>query len=216
MNINVDPAELAKFGELAHRWWDPQSDFKPLHDINPLRLNYINRAAGLNGKTVLDVGCGTGTLAIAAQQRVGFEGQVTGVDASPEMIDRARHKAKKAGADVGFHLATAQQLPFANEAFDVVLSTTMLHCLPPDSLGHSMREMRRVLKAGGRLLLVDFGGSKGEKHSYVAQWHHHRNFDLRKVVPIVGNLDLIGVESEPLGFSDLHFIRGTAPTEYPG
>lgn len=60
---NFDPQELAKFGDLAHRWWDPHSEFKPLHDINPLRLGWIDRSVGLNGKTVLDVGCGGGLLA---------------------------------------------------------------------------------------------------------------------------------------------------------
>src|SRR5258708_21865508 len=60
--INVDPVELQKFSELAHRWWDPHSDFKPLHDINPLRLGYIDRMAGLKGKRVLDVGCGGGNF----------------------------------------------------------------------------------------------------------------------------------------------------------
>jgi len=61
--INVDPAELDKFSQLAHRWWDPESEFKPLHEINPLRLDYIDRIAGLRGKVVLDVGCGGGILA---------------------------------------------------------------------------------------------------------------------------------------------------------
>ncbi|MDN5882981.1 MAG: bifunctional 3-demethylubiquinol 3-O-methyltransferase/2-polyprenyl-6-hydroxyphenol methylase, partial [Nitrosospira sp.] len=61
-SVNVDPLELEKFNQLAHRWWDPNSEFKPLHEINPLRLDYIDRLAGLAGKTVLDVGCGGGIL----------------------------------------------------------------------------------------------------------------------------------------------------------
>src|SRR4029077_5848482 len=65
MNVNVDPQELEKFSQLAHRWWDPNSEFKPLHEINPLRLSWIDQSAGLRGKRVLDVGCGGGILAEA-------------------------------------------------------------------------------------------------------------------------------------------------------
>ena len=74
---NVDVQELAKFSDLAHRWWDPQSEFKPLHEINPLRLEWIDALAGLRGKTALDVGCGGGILAESMAQRAA---QVVGID----------------------------------------------------------------------------------------------------------------------------------------
>ena len=74
---NVDPQELAKFGELAHRWWDPESEFRPLHQINPLRLDWINRLAGLRGKRALDVGCGGGIL---AEAMAGQGAEVLGID----------------------------------------------------------------------------------------------------------------------------------------
>ena len=77
--VNVDPLELEKFSQLAHRWWDSTSEFKPLHDINPLRLDYIDRTAGLSGKAVLDVGCGGGILAEAMARR---GAAVTGIDLS--------------------------------------------------------------------------------------------------------------------------------------
>jgi hypothetical protein len=85
------------------------------------------------GESVLDVGCGTGTLAIAAKSRVGTLGKVTGIDASPEMIGRANKKARKKGVEVNFQTAAAERLPFQDAAFDVVLSTVMLHHLPDDA-----------------------------------------------------------------------------------
>src|SRR4051812_47037914 len=85
--LNVDPGEIAKFSELAHRWWDPTSEFKPLHDINPLRLDYIDRHASLHDKQVLDVGCGGGILAEAMAQR---GARVTGIDLAEEPLKIAQ------------------------------------------------------------------------------------------------------------------------------
>ena len=85
--MNADPAELQKFSELAHRWWDPASEFKPLHDINPLRLDYIDRLAGLDGKRVLDVGCGGGILAESMAVR---GAQVTGIDLAEQPLKVAQ------------------------------------------------------------------------------------------------------------------------------
>ena len=84
MSINIDPAEIAKFSEIAHRWWDPTSEFRPLHEINPLRLDYIDRAVGLAGKDVLDVGCGGGILAEAMAVR---GARVSGIDAAEQPDD---------------------------------------------------------------------------------------------------------------------------------
>ncbi|MGD8788075.1 MAG: bifunctional 2-polyprenyl-6-hydroxyphenol methylase/3-demethylubiquinol 3-O-methyltransferase UbiG, partial [Burkholderiales bacterium] len=85
--INVDPAELDKFSELAHRWWDPASEFKPLHDINPLRLDYIDALVDLRGKTVVDVGCGGGILAEAMAER---GADVTGIDLGEKALKVAQ------------------------------------------------------------------------------------------------------------------------------
>ena len=102
------------------------------------------------GESVLDVGCGTGTLAIAAKRQVGTTGTVYGVDASPEMIARAEKKAKKAGVKVVFKNAFAQSLPFPDAQFDVVLTTVMLHHLPRTARQELAVEIRRVLRPGGR------------------------------------------------------------------
>jgi demethylmenaquinone methyltransferase/2-methoxy-6-polyprenyl-1,4-benzoquinol methylase/phosphoethanolamine N-methyltransferase len=105
---------------------------------------------------VLDVGFETGGLAIAAAARVGPAGRVHGVDASPEMVARGRHRATRAGVSIVLDVALVEALPFADRSFDVVLSSLMLHHLPEDLRVRAFAEIRRVLRAGGRLMAVDF------------------------------------------------------------
>ena len=125
---NADPAELAKFGALAHRWWDPQGDMRPLHEINPLRLDWIDRLASLAGKRVLDVGCGGGILAEAMAQRAA---RVTGIDLSSKPLRVAQLHALESGTAVDYRESSAEslaaQLP---AAFDVVTCMEMLEHVP--------------------------------------------------------------------------------------
>ena len=126
---NVDRAEIAKFSELAHRWWDPESEFKPLHDINPLRLGWIERASGgLAGKTIVDVGCGGGIL---AESLAAKEAQVTGIDMSDKALKVARLHLYESGLKVDYRLVAAEamaaELP---AAFDVVTCMEMLEHVP--------------------------------------------------------------------------------------
>lgn len=109
------------------------------------------------GERVLDVGCGPGTLALLAKQRVA-DGEVHGIDPSPEMIDRATGKAAKAGADVRFQTAVIEDLPFPDDSFDLVMSSFMLHHLPDDLKQKGFAEIARILRPGGRLLAVDMTG----------------------------------------------------------
>jgi ubiquinone/menaquinone biosynthesis C-methylase UbiE len=162
------------------------------------------------GQSVLDVGCGTGALAIAAKRRVGAGGRVCGIDASSEMIARAREKARKAGLEVSFEAGVIESLPFADGTFDVVTATIMLHHLPEDVRRLGLREIRRVLKPGGRLFVVDFGGDAHGRHGW-AHRRHHRDFDIRKVIPEVSDAGMRDLENGPLGFRDLQFIRAAAP-----
>jgi len=113
------------------------------------------------GERVLDVGCGTGTLALAAKRRVGSGGSVHGVDASAEMIARAETKATHSALPVTFEVAAAQSLPFADATFDVVLCTLALHHLPEDARSAALAEMRRVLKPTGRALIVEISHGHG-------------------------------------------------------
>jgi 2-polyprenyl-6-hydroxyphenyl methylase / 3-demethylubiquinone-9 3-methyltransferase len=126
---NVDPAELAKFGTLAHRWWDPTSEFKPLHDINPLRLDYIaRRCGGLEDKRVLDVGCGGGIL---AEAMAAAGARVTGIDLSENALGVAQLHHLESGVKVDYRLVAAEAL--ADElpnAFDVVACMELLEHVP--------------------------------------------------------------------------------------
>jgi len=147
MTINVDPAEIARFSELAHRWWDPASDFKPLHDINPLRLEYIDRCAGLNGKTVLDVGCGGGILAESMAQR---GAQVTGIDLSDKALKVAQLHLLESGVTLDYRHASAED--FARERpqhYDIVTCMELLEHVPDPA--STVRACATLAKAGGHV-----------------------------------------------------------------
>jgi ubiquinone/menaquinone biosynthesis C-methylase UbiE len=156
------------------------------------------------GEAVLDIGCGTGSLAIAAKRAARASAAVHGIDAAPEMIARARRKAAKAGVDVAFETALAQSLPFPDGQFDVVLSTVMLHHLPRAARPKAIGEARRVLKPGGRLLVVDFGGSGG--HGLLAHLHRHGAGTGGILVALATDVGLRVVESGPAGMWDLQFV----------
>lgn len=163
------------------------------------------------GESVLDVGCGTGTLAIAAKRWVGAGGIVHGIDASPEMIARAKRKAAKAGVDVTFRTAIVEVLPFPGRQFDVVLSTLMLHHLPRSTREECARELHRVLKPGGRVLAVDFGAPGSHRKGIISHLHRRGHLTLEKVVALLTESGLTVVESGSVGVRDLHFTVATAP-----
>jgi len=144
---NVDPAELAKFGALAARWWDRNSEFKPLHDINPLRLDYIDRLVGLSGKTVLDVGCGGGILAESMAIR---GATVTGIDLSEKPLKVAKLHLLESGVQVEYQLVSAEQLAAERPAsFDCVTCMEMLEHVPdPPAI---IRACAALAKPGGQL-----------------------------------------------------------------
>ncbi len=145
--VNADPAELAKFSDLAHRWWDPQSEFRPLHEINPLRLAWLAGLAGsLNGKAVLDVGCGGGILADSMARQ---GAQVTGIDLSVKALKVAQLHALEAGTpNVSYREISAEALAAEKPAsFDVVTCMEMLEHVPdPASV---VRACATLVKPGG-------------------------------------------------------------------
>jgi len=163
------------------------------------------------GDVVLDVGCGTGTLAIAAKRHVGPSGLVHGIDASEEMIDRAKRKAGKARVDVALRNAVVEALPYPDAQFDVVMSTLMLHHLPRKARQECAREIRRVLKPGGRLLAVDFAAPARGKKSLFGHFHRHGHVDQSDIVELLAGAGLRVVESGAVGVRNLHFTLATAP-----
>lgn len=142
---NVDPAEISKFSELAHRWWDAGSDFKPLHDINPLRLNYIDSLTTLRGLRVLDVGCGGGILAESMAQRCA---NVTGIDLSEQALKVAQLHLYESGLKVEYRNVSAEALAQESpQQFDVVTCMELLEHVPDPA--STVQACAALVKPGG-------------------------------------------------------------------
>lgn len=192
------------------RYYDLLAWLLTLGRESAFRGRLLTLARVAPGESVLDVGCGTGTLAIAAKRRIGTAGVVHGVDASPEMIERAIRKRDRAGVSVGFQVATAEALPFPDAHFDVVMSTLMLHHLPKAVRQRCAREIRRVLKPNGRLLAVDFATPARSRKGLFARLHRHGSVPLRDIVELLSGNGLEAVESGSVGVSDLQYVLAAA------
>jgi len=145
-HINADPAELAKFSELAHRWWDPESEFRPLHQINPLRLGWIEGLVPLAGKQVVDIGCGGGILSDSMARK---GANVLGIDLSAKALRVAQlHALEASTANVRYQEVSAEALALEHPGeFDVVTCMEMLEHVPdPSSV---VRACRALVKPGG-------------------------------------------------------------------
>lgn len=148
--INVDPREIEKFSQLAHRWWDPGAEFKPLHEINPLRLDYIDGIVGLKGKTVLDIGCGGGILAESMAAR---GARVLGIDLAEESLKVAQLHLLESGKQVDYRLVSAEEL--ARELpqhFDAITCMEMLEHVPNPSA--IVEACATLIKPGGHVFFA--------------------------------------------------------------
>lgn len=144
---NVDPTELQKFSDLAHRWWDPNSEFRPLHEINPLRLDWIGRLAPLKGRKVLDVGCGGGILAEAMAAR---GANVTGIDLAEKPLGVARLHLLESGRSVDYRQVSAEELATQEAGtYDVVTCMEMLEHVPNPA--STIASCAALVKPGGHV-----------------------------------------------------------------
>jgi demethylmenaquinone methyltransferase/2-methoxy-6-polyprenyl-1,4-benzoquinol methylase/phosphoethanolamine N-methyltransferase len=167
------------------------------------------------GDRVLDVGCGTGDLTMAAKAVAGPGGEVVGTDASPQMIDLARRKAARVGVEVTFQLDLIEAMTFPDNQFDVVLSSLMMHHLPDDLKREGLAEIYRVLKPGGRLLIVDMesssSGSPVQRLSDVMiqlhGGHTAMQNNVKKLIPLVEAAGFISVETAKIN-RQLSYIAG--------
>jgi len=144
---NVDIQEIEKFNLLAHKWWDPTSEFKPLHEINPLRLNFIKSSVNIKGKKILDVGCGGGILS----ESLANEGaDVTGIDQGDRVIQIAKLHAKESGIKVKYkHINIEDFYKNSDEKFDIITCLEMLEHVPdPNSI---INTCSKLLKPGGKV-----------------------------------------------------------------
>ncbi|MGQ9686658.1 MAG: bifunctional 2-polyprenyl-6-hydroxyphenol methylase/3-demethylubiquinol 3-O-methyltransferase UbiG [Thiobacillaceae bacterium] len=142
---NADQAELDKFSQLAHRWWDPGSEFKPLHDINPLRLRWIDHLAGVSGKRVVDVGCGGGIL---AEAMAGLGAEVTGIDLSEKALKVAKLHLLESGMQVEYRLQSAESLAKERpQGYDLVTCMELLEHVPDPA--STVAACAQLVKPGG-------------------------------------------------------------------
>jgi demethylmenaquinone methyltransferase/2-methoxy-6-polyprenyl-1,4-benzoquinol methylase/phosphoethanolamine N-methyltransferase len=163
------------------------------------------------GDRVLDVGCGPGNLTLAAKSRTGTGGEVHGIDAAPEMIEVAMGKAAKSGADVDFRVGLIEEIPFEDGYFDVVLSSLMIHHLPDDLKRRGFTEIRRVLKPGGRLLIVDFKPPSNHFMKHILAHilsHRMMKVDVDGYVPMMEQAGFSNIEKGSTQFRLISFIKG--------
>ena len=147
LNSNVDEDELAKFEALAYRWWDKESEFKPLHDINPLRLNYIDQQASLNGKKVLDIGCGGGILSESMAQRGAI---VKGIDLGKAPLSVAKIHAKEQQVDIDYQAISTEDIAAQEpESYDIVTCMEMLEHVPDPSA--IVKACSKLIKPSGNV-----------------------------------------------------------------
>jgi ubiquinone/menaquinone biosynthesis C-methylase UbiE len=195
------------------RFYDAFSWLISLGKMPAIRRAAVELAAVAPGEKVLDVGCGTGSLAIAAKAKAGPDGEVHGIDAAPEMIEVARGKAAKKRVDVGFQVGLIEEIPFPDGHFDIALNTFVLHHLPHDLKRKGFAEIRRVLKPGGRFLAADFVPRGDSLIGHLASaliGHHFINSDAAELAAMLEDAGFTDVEEIKTKHKPLLFVRGKA------
>jgi len=193
------------------RWYDALAAVLTLGRDRSLRDRLAELAQLTPGESVLDVGCGTGSLALAAKRRVGDTGSVSGVDASPDMIALATRKATRAGAAVTFRVGTAERLPYADASLDAVMATLMLHHLPAPLRRDFAREARRVLRPGGRILTVDFSAPSTQSAGLLARLHRRGGVSRDAMVALLRDAGFRPTTMGAVGIADLQYVVALSP-----
>lgn len=160
------------------------------------------------GMNILDVGCGTGSLTIAAKQKQGAEGKVVGVDPSSNMINLAQGKAEKAGVMVDFQVGVIEKLDFSDNQFDLVLSSLMMHHLPDDLKSSGLEEIQRVLKPEGRLLIIELDPSAFSLASLIHGHSSQLSAELENLLSHLNNTGYGSIENGRLDFRGFSYITG--------
>ena len=176
-----------------------------------VRTNIANTIELSTGQRVLDVGCGTGTLALAMAERVGPSGRVAGVDAAPEMIATAKAKAARSKIGVHFEVAAAQALPFADDTFDAVTTSLMIHHLPDVDRLPAARELLRVLRPGGHLLIAEFQAPNGPTSRVVTSHlfgHAMSDNDLTAILDLAHGAGAVDLTRRPTRVGWLGLVHG--------
>ena len=196
-------------GHVIH--WAPVYDLAFGRFLRRTHGAVVELAALGAGEKVLDVGCGTGSLAVALKVPAGPTGSVHGIDASQEMIEVARRNASRAGADVNFQVGLAEAIPFPNGTFDLVVSQLAIHHLPDDLKQPAFGEMHRVLKSGGRCLIVDFEPPKSVLGRLIARMFlgsEMMRVNVKEYRVLLENAGFTQVEAGRTRHRLLSFVRG--------
>jgi ubiquinone/menaquinone biosynthesis C-methylase UbiE len=191
------------------RWYDATVKLLMMNRDGALREETLDLAGIQPGQTVLDVGCGTGDLTLRAKRRAGQSGVVYGIDAAPEMIEVAQRKAVRRRIDVQFRVGVIEALDFPDGTFDVVLSSLMFHHLPEDLKAKGLAQIHRVLKPGGKVLIVDMNRpSQRTRHAHlIHRLHAGLTHGVHDVVPVMQGIGYVHIEAGNLRFKALGYLR---------